>query len=327
MPPGQVVEFLASLPGPVRAVYEAGPTGFGLARAAVVRGIDVRVVAAGKVPRASGDRVKTDKRDAERLARLLAAGELRFAFVPSVADEQFRDVIRAIEDCRGDLMRSRHRLSKFLLRRDIRWTGPGSAWTQTHMRWLRAQRFDDLCSQATFVDYLAAVEMLLGRRAALLAALEQAIPDSSHAATIGRLRCFRGIDTLSAAGLCAEIGDFERFARAEQLMSYVGLVPCEHSTGEQRRLGQITKTGSPHARRLLVEAAWHYRKRPAIGKTLTVRHDGQPAHAIAIAWSAQQRLHHTWQRLEARAKRRTIIAVAAARELAGFCWAITTRTE
>jgi transposase len=134
MAPSEVVGFLATLPGPVREVYEAGPTGFGLARVAGERGIDVRVVAAGKVPRASGDRVKTDKRDAERLARLLAAGELRFAFVPSVADEQFRDVIRAIEDCRGDLMRARHRLGKLLLRRDLRWSGPGSTWTQAHSR-------------------------------------------------------------------------------------------------------------------------------------------------------------------------------------------------
>ena len=202
MAPGQVVEFLAALPGEVRAVYEAGPTGFGLARAATDRGIDVRVVAAGKVPRASGDRVKTDKRDAERLARLLAAGELRFAFVPSIADEQFRDVIRAIEDCRGDLMRARHRLSKMLLRRDLRWKGPGSAWTQRHMSWLRGLRFDDLCSSATFIDYLSGVEMLMARRAALIAALEQVIPDSRHAPTIARLRCFRGIDTLSGAG-CA----------------------------------------------------------------------------------------------------------------------------
>jgi len=165
MAPIEVVEFLAGLPGPVRAVYEAGPTGFGLARAARVRGIEVRVVAAGKVPRAANDRVKTDKRDAERLARLLAAGELRFAFVPTVADEQFRDVIRAIEDCRGDLMRGRHRLGKFLLRRDVRWPGPGSTWTQKHMSWLRSLRLEDPCSRATFIDYLSAVEMLLARRA------------------------------------------------------------------------------------------------------------------------------------------------------------------
>ncbi len=190
MVPSEVVEFLATLPGPVRAVYEAGPTGFGLARVAGERGIDVRVVAAGKVPRASGDRVKTDQRDAERLARLLAAGELRFAFVPSVADEQFRDVIRAIEDCRGDLMRARHRLGTMLLRRDLRWSGPGSTWTQAHLRWLRSLRFDDVCSQAVFVDYLSGVEMLVARRAALSCALEQVIPDSRHAPTIATLRCF-----------------------------------------------------------------------------------------------------------------------------------------
>src|SRR4051794_10320200 len=236
MAPGQVVEFLATLPGPVRAVYEAGPTGFGLARAARQRGIDVQVVAAGKVPRASGDRVKTDKRDAERLARLLAAGELRLAFIPSVEDEQFRDVIRAIEDCRGDLMRARHRLSKMLLRREIRWTGPGSTWTRTHMRWLRSLRFEDLCSQATFIDYLSGVEMLVARRTALTCALEQTIPDSRHAPTIAALRCFRGIDTPSAAGLCAEVGDWHRF-RPKQLSGFLGIVPQRAHLRHQAPLG------------------------------------------------------------------------------------------
>ena len=140
---------------------------------------------------------------------------------------------------------------------------------------------------------------------------------------VGRLRCLRGVDTLTAVGLCAEIGDFERFARAEQLMSYIGVVPSEASTGQNRRLGAITKTGSAHARRLLTEAAWHYRPRPNLGKTLSERQHGQPPAAVAIAWKAQVRLHRTWVRMEARNKRRTLIAVAAARELAGFCWAIT----
>jgi transposase len=149
------------------------------------------------------------------------------------------------------------------------------------------------------------------------------LPACPWAVQVGRLRCLRGVDTLTAVGLCSEIGDFERFARAEQLMSYVGLVPAENTTGQQRRLGSITKTGSGHARRLLVEAAWHYRKAPAIGKALAERQDGQPPQAIAVAWSAQRRLHRTWTRLQARPKRRTIIAVAAARELAGFAWAIT----
>jgi transposase len=324
IPPGQIVEFLATLPGPVRAVYEAGPTGFGLARAAVDRGIDVRVVAAGKVPRASGDRVKTDKRDAERLARLLAAGELRFAFVPSVADEQFRDVIRAIEDCRGDLMRARHRLSKMLLRREIRWAGPGSPWTRRHMKWLRGLRFEDLCSQATFIDYLSGVEMLVARRAALVAALEQVIPDSRHAPTIARLRCFRGIDTLSAAGLCAEVGDWERF-RPKQLSGFLGIVPSEHSSDIKRRQGSITKAGSVHARRLLVEAAHHYRHRPAIGDALARRQHGQDPRAIEVAWRAQRRLHQRWNLLAGeRRKPVGVVAIACARELATFCWEAAT---
>ncbi len=324
MAPGQVVEFLATLPGPVRAVYEAGPTGFGLARAAVDRGIDVRVVAAGKVPRASGDRVKTDKRDAERLARLLAAGELRFAFVPSVADEQFRDVVRAIEDCRGDLMRARHRLSKMLLRREIRWTGPGSAWTQKHMIWLRSLRFDDACSQAVFVDYLSGVEMLVARRAALIAALEQVIPDSRHAPTIARLRCFRGIDTLTAAGLCAEVGDWQRFG-PKQLSGFLGIVPTEHTSDTKRRQGSITKAGSVHARRLLVEAAHHYRHQPAVGTAVARRQEGQDPRVIEIAWRAQRRLHQRWQVLGGqRRKPAGVVAIACARELAAFCWEAAT---
>ena len=326
MAPGQVVEFLATLPGPLRAVYEAGPTGFGLARAGIERGIDVRVVAAGKVPRASGDRVKTDKRDAERLARLLAAGELRFAFVPSVADEQFRDVIRAIEDCRGDLMRARHRLSKLLLRREIRWTGPGSTWTQAHMRWLRSLHFDDVCSQATLIDYLAGVEMLVARRRALIAALEQVIPDSRHAPTIAALRCFRGIDTLSSSGLCAEVGDWQRF-RPKPLSGFLGIVPSEHTSDLKRRQGSITKAGCTHARRLLVEAAHHYRHRPAIGDSLARRQRGQDPRVIEIAWRAQRRLHQRWNVLAGqRRKPAGVVAIACARELAAFCWEAATLT-
>jgi transposase len=326
MAPAAVVGFLAGLRGPVRAVYEAGPTGFGLARASIDRGIEVRVVAAGKVPRAAGDRVKTDRRDAERLVRLLAAGELRFAFVPSVADEQFRDVIRAIEDCRGDLMRARHRLSKLLLRRDVRWTGPGSAWTRNHMRWLRALRFDDACSQAVFVDYLSGVEMLVARRAALIAALERVIPDSRHAPTIAALRCFRGVDTLSAAGLCAEIGDWQRF-RPKQLSGFLGIVPSEHTSADKRRQGSITKAGSVHGRRLLVEAAHHYRHPPAVGDKLARRQHGQDPRVIEIAWRAQRRLHQRWQVLAGqRRKPAGVVAIACARELAAFCWEAATLT-
>jgi transposase len=223
---------------------------------------------------------------------------------------------------RVDLMRCRHRLSKLLLRHGIRFDD-GVAWTQRHRDWLAQVALEWPAAQATLLDCQGAIDALAHRRDSLEREIVGLLPTSPWQEQVGRLRCLRGVDTLTAVGLCAEIGDFERFARAEQLMSYLGLVPSESTTGQQRRQGAITKTGSGHARRLLVEAAWHYRQRPAIGKKLTERQDGQPPEAIAVAWSAQRRLHRTWTRLEARAKRRTTIAVAAARELAGFCWAIT----
>jgi transposase len=324
-PPAEVVSFLEGLGPGVRAVYEAGPTGFGLARAARARGIDLEVVAPGSIPKGPGDRVKTDRRDAVRLARLLAAGELRFAYVPSVADEQFRDLTRSIEDVRGDLMRARHRLSKFLLRRDERYAGPGRAWTAAHLRWLRSLSFGDACSQASFADYLAAVELLVGRRASLLAALEQAVPQSSHAAVIARLRCFRGIDTLSAAGLAAEVGDFGRFAKPSLLSGFLGIVPSERTSDLKRRQGSITKAGPPHARRLLVEAAQHYRRRPVVGEPLARRQQGADPRVLAVAWRAQQRLYQRWQHLrEHRRKPAGVVAIACARELASFLWEAAT---
>jgi transposase len=325
MAPIEVVSFLAGFGGAVRAVYEAGPTGFGLARAGRERGLDVRVAAPGSIPKGSGDRVKTDRRDAVRLVRLLAAGELSVAFVPSVADEHFRDLVRAIEDVRGDLMRSRHRLGKFLLRRGERFAGPGGTWTAKHLTWLRARDFDDACSRATFADYLAAVELLMGRRASLLVALQTQIPDASHAPVIDRLRCFRGIDTLSAAGLSAEIGDWQRFQRPNLLSGFLGVVPSERTSDTKRRQGSITKAGPPHARRLLVEAAWHYRYRPSIGATLARRQNGQDPRVIEIAWRAQRRLHQRWTHLRGqRGKPSGVVAIACARELAGFLWEAAT---
>ena len=209
-----MASFLAGLGPGVVAVYEAGPTGFGLARAARERGIDVRVAAPGSIPKGPGDRVKTDRRDAIRLVRLLAAGELSFAFVPSVADEHFRDLVRAIEDVRGDLMRARHRLGKFLLRRGERYPGPGRAWTGTHMAWLRGTALRGRLL-AGDVRRLPRVGRAAGGppRDADRRARAHRYPSLSHAPVIARLRCFRGIDTLSAAGLCAEVGDFARFPK------------------------------------------------------------------------------------------------------------------
>jgi transposase len=280
------------------------------------------VAAPSKIPRASGDRVKTDRRDAEHLVRLLLAGKLHPVRVPGPEEEALRDLVRAREAVRVDLMRCRHRLSKLLLRHGIRFDD-GRAWTERHRRWLAGIELEWPAAQRTLLDACGAVDALIHRRDQLEREIVALLPAAPWRIQVGRLRCLRGIDTLTAAGLCAEIGDFERFAKAEQLMSYLGLVPSENTTGEQRRLGQITKTGSGQARRLLIEAAWHYRKRPAIGTALSDRQNDQPAEAIAIAWSAQQRLHRNWARLEQRSKRRTIIAVAVARELAGFCWAIT----
>jgi transposase len=319
---GDAAAFCVGLPRPVRAAYEAGPTGYGLARELAKRRVECVVAAPSKIPRASGDRVKTDRRDAELLVRLLSAGKLHAVRVPGLEEEALRDLVRARESVRVDLMRCRHRLSKLLLRHGIRFDD-GPAWTQRHRDWLATITLRWPAAQATMLDAHGAIDALAHRRDQLEREIVALIPDSPWVVQVGRLRCLRGVDTLTAVGLCAEVGDFERFARAEQLMSYVGLVPCESTTGQQRRLGSITKTGSGHARRLLIEAAWHYRPRPRIGKALTDRQSGQPAEAIAIAWSAQQRLHRTWTRLEQRAKRRTIIAVAAARELAGFAWALT----
>jgi transposase len=318
----EVVAFCARLAGPTKVAYEAGPTGFGLSRALTAAGVGCVIAAPGKIERPSSDRVKTDQRDAERLLRLLMIDGLHAVRVPSTQEEALRDLVRAREDIRGDLMRARHRMSKLLLRHDVRFDGTAAAWTTHHRAWLSRVDLGDRGAQVTLLDYLGAIDALLLRRDTLEATIDELIADSPWANTIGRLRCLRGIDTLSAVGLCAEIGDFKRFAKAGQLMSYLGLVPSEDTTGSSRRLGAITKTGSGHGRRLLVEAAWHYRRAPRSSAVLKRRQAGQPAHVVAISWQAQRRLHRTWQRLDAaRGKRRTIVAVAVARELAGFCWA------
>ncbi len=314
--------FCAALSSPVRVAYEAGPTGYGLARELAARGVECVVAAPSKIPRAAGDRVKTDRRDAEHLVRLLLAGKLHPVRVPGAEEEALRDLVRARETVRSDLMRARHRCSKLLLRHGIRFDD-GRAWTDRHDRWLRTIVLEWPAAQATLVDYRGAVDALVIRRDSLEREIIAILPTSPWTTQVSRLRCLRGVDTLTAVGLCTEIGDFTRFARAEQLMSYIGLVPSEATTGQNRRLGSITKTGSGHARRLLVEAAWHYRPAPNHGKILTDRQADQPPAAVAVSWKAQLRLHRTWTRLEARNKRRTLIAVAAARELAGFCWAIT----
>jgi transposase len=320
----EVAAFCAALPAPVRVAYEAGPTGFALARTLEAAGIACVVAAPGKIERPTQDRVKTDRRDAERLVRLLMIGGLHPVRVPSGGEEALRDLVRAREDIRGDLMRARHRLSKLLLRHDVRYDNTASAWTAAHRVWLARLELAERAAQATLLDYLGAVDGLLLRRDAIERMIGELVPRSPWADAVAKLRCLRGIDTLSAVGLCAEVGDFARFEHPGQLMSYLRLVPSENSSGQTRRQGAITKSGSRHARRLLVEAAWHYRRPPRNGTTLKRRQQDQPAQAIAISWKAQQRLHQLWRRLDSeRGKRKTIVAVAVARHLAGFCWAIT----
>lgn len=314
------VELCGSLRAPVSATYEAGPTGYGLARGLERAGVDCLVAAPGKIPRGATDRIKTDRRDAEHLVRLLMAGKLHRVRVPDEAEEALRDLVRAREDIRTDLMRARHRLSKLLLRHDVRFEG--RAWSTRHRDWLARVELDHEAAHTALLDYRGAVEALLQRKTTVEGEIARMVPSSSWAETVGRLRCLRGIDTLTAVGLCCEVGDFRRFAKPGQLMSFIGLVPSESSSGDQRRLGSITKSGSRHARRLLVEAAWHYRHQPRVGRELEARQAGQPPEAIMISWSAQRRLYRLWGRMQRRGKRRTLIAVAAARELAGFCWAI-----
>ena len=322
--PDKVVPgFLVGFDDRVIGVYEAGPTGMKLARTARAMGIDLRVCAPGLIPRKPTDRIKTDARDAERLARQLAAGGLSFVRVPSEHEEALRDLVRAREDVRQDLSRARHRLSKMLLRRGLRYDA-GATWTDRHIDWIVRLRFDDLASRMVVGEYVNAVQQLNQRRKDLETTIEQLLPGAPFAETARRLRCFRGLATLSAVGLCCEVGDFQRFAKPAQLTAFLGIVPAEYTTDSKRRLGSITKTGSSHARRLLVEAAWHYRRLPATGTTLARRQDGIDPRVIAIAWRAQVRLPKRYSQMKARNKPIGVITIANARELACFCWEAAT---
>jgi transposase len=318
------VAWLQRLPGPVRACYEAGPTGFGLYRAATLAGIEMRVVAPGKTPRGPSDRVKTDRKDAELLARLLLAGSLTTVVVPSPEVEAARELTRAHDACRRDLMTARHRVSKLLLRHG-RVYPQESTWTTRHRTWLGRQQFPAAASELAFADLVASVDGLTARKKALAERLSQLATDEQWWPTVARLRCFRGIDTLTALALHLELGgDWQRFERAPALSAWLGLVPSLSQSGESSRQGAITKTGSTFARRLLVESAWHYSREPRIGVTLRNRQQGQPDHVLQIANRAQHRLYRVHQRMRARGKPHNVIVVACARELAGFLWAAAT---
>lgn len=317
-----VVAWLSGLPSPVRACYEAGPTGFGLYRAAVAAGIDCQVIAPSKTPRASGDRHKSDRRDTDLLLRQLMAGALTPVTVPSATFEAARDLARAREQVRVDLMRCRHRLSKLLLRHGRVWDRTG--WTKVHREWLGAQTFAHHNTELAFIDHLAACDGLTVRRQVLDERLSWIATDPEFSPLVRRLRAFRGIDTLSALILTLEIADFTRFQRAVQLGAWLGLVPSREQSGETDRHGSITKTGSRYARRILVEASWHYARPPRIGKTLYERQEGLPDHVLQIARRAQARLYRVHKRMRERKKPGNVITVTCARELACFLWAAAT---
>ena len=315
--------WISSLPGPVAVAYEAGPTGFGLYRDLAAAGVRCEVVAPSKLQKPSGDRVKTDARDALHLARLLRLDEVTSVAIPSVDQEAARDLVRAREDCRGDLMRARHRLSKLLLRHGVVYYG-GRAWTGAHDRWLRTEAAPQLILPATRMAFDADYDHVLtmqARRRRLDATIEEMAAASEFTPIVRRMCCLRGVSTLTGFALAVEIGDWNRFT-GNTIGSFVGLVPSEYSSGSSRVQGSITKTGNTHARRLLVEAAWHHRPRYHIGAVMRSRWEQAPAAARARGDEGNRRLHQRWVGFLERSKRPVIANVAIARELAGWCWSL-----
>ena len=320
---GAVAEWCAALPQPVRCVYESGPTGFDLQRRLASAGVPCVVGAVSKMLRPSGDRARTDGRDATFLARMLAVGNVVEVHVPSPAREAARDLSRSREDAREDLMRARHLLSKFLLRKGVVYESGRRAWTKAHGEWLSRVRLADPLEQLVLEEYLAGVVAMEPGRDRLDAAIAGAAATPEFDGVVRRLSAVRGISTVTAFSVAAEIGDFSRFPTARSLMSYLGLVPSESSSGETVSRGAITRTGNGHVRTLLVESAWHHARAYSPASATAVADAARvPPAAAAIAAEANRRLHARYASLAARGKRPNVINVAVARELAGFVWAL-----
>jgi transposase len=314
----------------LRFCYEAGPTGYALYWQLTRMGAPCEVVAPTLVPVKAGDRVKTDRRDALKLARNYRAGELTAVWVPDAAHEALRDVVRAREAAKKDQLRARHRLNKFLLRHGRRPAMGVKAWTIKYLEWVRREvHFEHLAQEATLLDYLHEVDHVAARIARLDGAIEEAVKSAppQMRAVIEGLQALRGIAHVTAVTVVAELGELSRFSRATQLMGYAGIVASEDSSGERTRRGRITKTGNAHLRRVVVEAAWAYRYRPALGVTLRKRQEKVSEEVKEIAWKAQQRLHERYRKLLAKGKNKGVVVTAVARELLGFIWAIGTQVE
>jgi transposase len=314
---------------PLKACHEAGPTGYVLYWQLAELGVACEVIAPTLVPMKAGDRVKTDRRDAERLARSYRSGDLTGVWVPDEGSEALRDLVRAREAAKQDQLRARHRLSKFLLRSGQR-PGQGvKAWTLGYMAWVRQLRFKQVAQESTRLDYLHEVEHMAERVKRLEQAITEAVKLASPALqdVICGLQALRGVAQISAVTIAAELGNLSRFASARQLMGYSGAVPSEDSSGGRIRRGGITKTGNAHLRRIAIEAAWSYRLRPGVGPALRKRQEGVAEEIKEIAWKAQHRLHKRYMRLAAAGKDQRKIITAVGRELLGFIWAIGIKTE
>jgi len=313
----------------LKACYEAGPTGYVLYWQLTELGVVCEVIAPTLVPMKAGDRVKTDRRDAERLARSFRSGDLTAVWVPDEGSEALRDLVRAREAAKQDQLRARHRLSKFLLRSGQRPAVGVKAWTQIYMTWVRQLRFPQVAQESTRLDYLHEVEHM-GER---VVRLEQAITEAVNLASpaiqevVKGLQALRGIAQISAVTIAAELGNITRFESARQLMGYSGMVPSENSSGGRTQRGRITKAGNAHLRRIAGEAAWSYRLRPGVGPLLRKRQEGVPEQIKEIAWKAQVRLSKRYAKLAAAGKDQRKIITAVGRELLGFIWAIGVKAE
>ena len=306
-------------------VYEAGPCGYGLHRQLTAKGYPCMVCAPSLIPRKPGERVKTDRRDAAKLVRALRAGDLSPVHVPTVEDEAFRDLVRAWGAAKQDLKQARQRLKAFLLVHDVRYSGRAN-WGPAHRRWISSYSFNSPWQQLAFEEHRRTIEDRLAQCTRLETALREMAPQWRFYPTVQTLQALRGVQFTTAIGMLAELGDLSRFDHPRQLTAWLGLTPSEHSSGQRRKLGSITKAGNSHARHLLVEAAWSYRHPAKVSPAIQQRHDGLPKAIIDRAWDAQLRLCKRYRRLVARGKHRNVAVIAIARELAAFVWDIARMT-
>jgi transposase len=322
----KVVRKLVSTGNQLHFVYEAGPCVYQIYRHLTARGLDCEVVAPSRIPKPNGKQIKNDRRDALMLARLHRAGELTAVYVPQAEDEAIRDLTRTREDTKSDEKRSKQRLLSFLLRSGIRYTG-GSPWSKAHMRWLSDIKMPHRSQQVVLQEYIGTVNQCKERVQRLTEQIQQLLPEWQLFPIVQALQSMRGVSTILAATTVAEIGDLKRFQTPAELMSYLGLVPSEHSSGQKTKRGSITKAGNGHVRRVLTEAAWAYRPPARVSRALLKRQEDLPETVCEIAWNAELRLCSRYRHLWNKGKMKQVIVTAIARELCGFMWAIANEID